>query len=128
MLGWGAVEPELRNRVQSLCNYIFRKERVRTKTTLKWSPRVNFSSFVASSFWHRFSGKLVGVWDGAQQMVLESSCSHLRRYVIPTWAKLGTFSSQDTIPTIGSSTDQRRGKESGISNAAGTEGGSTAHP
>ena len=91
------------------------------------SPNVNFWSFVASSFWQRFSYKLAGVWKWAQQMALERSSVHLAVMLSPAWAKLGTVSSQNTLPALGCSTNQWRCKESGVSYPASAEGGSSAH-
>ena len=55
------------------------------------SPGVNSWSFVASSFWQRFSCKLAGVWDWAQQMVLERSCVHLAGMSSPPGQSLKQF-------------------------------------
>ena len=56
----------------------------------------NFWSFVASTFWQRFSYNFdLCVWNWAQQMALERSGVHLRRHVVPAWTKLGTIPSQN---------------------------------
>ena len=55
------------------------------------SPGVNFWSFVASSFWQRFSCKLAGVWDWAQQMALERSSVHLAGMLSPPGQSLEQF-------------------------------------
>ena len=55
------------------------------------SPGVNFWSFVASSFWQRFSCKLAGVWDWAQQMVLERLCVYIAGMLSPPGQSLEQF-------------------------------------
>ena len=55
------------------------------------SPSVNFWSFVTSSFWHRFSYKLAGVWDWAQHTALKCSSVHLAGMLSPPGQSLEQF-------------------------------------
>ena len=55
------------------------------------SPSVNFWTFVASSFWQRFSYNFAGVWNWAQQMALERSGMHLAGMLSPPGQSLEQF-------------------------------------
>ena len=72
--------------LEGICSHKFHSE---------MSPSVNFWTFVASSFWQRFSHIFAGVWNWAQQMALERSVCTLQA-CCPRLDK--AWSTQITLP------------------------------
>ena len=79
------------NEIVSIVQFFLWKESARTNFILECLRVSTFGPFVASSFWHRFSCKLAGVWNWAQQMALERSSVHFSGMLSPPGQSLEHF-------------------------------------
>ena len=88
-------------------------------------PSVDFWSFVASSFWQRFSYKFAGVWNWAQQMALERSCVDFSGMLSPPGESLEQFRPKTHFQPSGARPIS--GVATRVGSLTSSAGGSSAH-